>query len=414
MAENNNNESNSKEAENRNNNQPQETTVIHTATPASAQSNANLLMILVLFVILLIGVALAFTLKGESDKEAAEKQRIKDQIAALNGGGADVLANGASLDARITTIVTQANEIRTDYDRMRAGYTSANQQLKNLESEQKGNTSMITRLGTTNAKLQEENDRLKAMAASAKSYQQQVGMLNERNRELEIQVAKLSNGPTNESMKALQDRLSAERMSASELENELTALKRKLTGMVDRSKVDQLNDLIAKNQNLEVELAALRAKLDFSKLFVKSYDQLPLEAQAVFNELKTLEKYSPTELAEAYAQIGLQHKAENMQRVKFETGSSAMDFKQQSILKNKMLASEETDYFLVVGYASTTGDALNNETLSANRATAVASTVNQLKKAGQDVRAVYLGQTSRFSKANPKENQLCEIWRIRK
>jgi len=419
MADNDNNTSNSNRSENRNSDQPrdpqpQETTVIHTASPASAQSNANLLMILVLFVILLIGVALAFTLKGKSDKETVEKERIKNQIAALNGGDDNMLAKGASLDARITAIVDHATRIRTDYDSMRAGYTSAKQQLKVLQNDQNGNMNTITRLSTSNGKLQDENTRLKGLASTSNSYKQQANMLNERNRELEKQVAMLRNGPTTESMKALQDSLSAERMSASQLQNELTALKRQMTGMVDSSKLAQLDDFRAQNQKLQADLAALRAKLDFSKLFVKSYDQLPLEAQTVFNELKTLEKHSPTELADAYAHIGEKHKAENMQRVKFATGSSLMDFTQQSLLKNKMLASDPTDYFLVVGYASTSGDAINNETLSANRATSVASLVNQLKKSGQDVRAVYLGQTSRFSKANHKENQLCEIWRIRK
>ena len=394
--------------------QPLETTVIQTASPASTQSNANLLMILVLFVILLIGVALAFTLKSNSDTEEAKKERLRNEIASLRGGDDNMMAKGASLDARITSIVDHASRIRTDYDSMRAGYTSAKQQLKSLQGEQNGNMSTITRLSTTNGKLQEENDRLKAMAASAKSYQQQASMLNERNRELDKQIQHLRNGPTTESMTALQNSLDNERLAVNELRNQLTSLKRQMTGMVDSSKVDELGALQAANKDLRVQLAALRTKLDFSKLFVKSSDLLPKEAQTVFNELKTLENKSPTELAAAYAHIGAEHKAENMQRVKFETGSSIMDFTQESLLKNKMLASQDTDYFLVVGYASTSGDALNNETLSANRSTAVASLVNQLKKSGQDVRAVYLGQTGRFSKVNHKENQLCEIWRIKK
>ncbi len=412
MADNDNNESNRNQ--NSNNDQPQETTVIHTASPASTQSNANLLMILVLFVILLIGVALAFTLKGKSDAETAEKQRLKNQIVALNGGDNDMLAKGASLDARITAIVQHANEIRTDYDSMRAGYTTAKQQNKGFENERNSNMNTITRLSTTNGKLREENDRLKGMAATAKSYQEQSTMLGERNRELDKQLAILRNGPSVESMTALQNSLSAERIAVSQLQNQLTGLKRQMTGMVDSSKLAQLDELRTQNQKLQSELASIRAKLDFSKLFVKSYDELPLEAQAVFNELKTLESHSPTELENAYAHIGEEHNAENMQRVKFATGSSLMDFAQQSLLKNKMLASDSSDYFLVVGYASTSGDTTSNETLSANRATAAASLVNQLKKSGQDVRAVYLGQTSRFSKTNGKENQLCEIWRIRK
>jgi len=227
-------------------------------------------------------------------------------------------------------------------------------------------------------------------------------------------VATLKNGPTVESVKLLEDTLSEERLNLNELRTELTSLRRQMTGMVDSSRLSELDSLRLKNGELAKQLAALRSKLDFSRLFVKAVDQLPIEAQEVFNELKTLENNSATELAAAYANIGVSHNAENMQQVKFETGSAQMDFKQQSVLKNKMLTSEATDYFLVVGYASTSGDAASNETLSANRATSVASLVNQLKKAGQDVRAVYLGQTSRFSKSNHKENQLCEIWRIKK
>jgi len=130
---------------------PQETTVINTAAPATAQSNANLLLILILFVILLIGVALAFTLKGNADDEAAKKRDLRDKIAALRGGDDNLIANGASLEARISSIVDNANKIRTDHDVMRAGYTSAKQQLKSLKAEQDGNLNTITRLSNINA-----------------------------------------------------------------------------------------------------------------------------------------------------------------------------------------------------------------------------------------------------------------------
>jgi hypothetical protein len=84
------------------------------------------------------------------------------------------------------------------------------------------------------------------------------------------------------------------------------------------------------------------------------------------------------------------------------------------MIKNKLDMTNATDYFLVVGYGSQSKDTALNETLSVNRATGVASIVNQLKKEGQEVRAVYLGQTSRFSTSVIADNQLCEIWRIKK
>ena len=45
-------------------------------------------------------------------------------------------------------------------------------------------------------------------------------------------------------------------------------------------------------------------------------------------------------------------------------------------------------------------------------ATAVAEALNSVKHPGQQVQAVYLGQTDRFGSRTPESNQLCEIWQI--
>ncbi|MGE9271436.1 MAG: hypothetical protein ACQKBU_11590, partial [Verrucomicrobiales bacterium] len=54
----------------------------------------------------------------------------------------------------------------------------------------------------------------------------------------------------------------------------------------------------------------------------------------------------------------------------------------------------------------------DNQTLSSARATAVARELDTLKREGQKVQAVYLGQTKRFGKDSPLENQRVEIWQI--
>ena len=69
-------------------------------------------------------------------------------------------------------------------------------------------------------------------------------------------------------------------------------------------------------------------------------------------------------------------------------------------------------FFLVVGYASTSGDSQTNEELFSKRATRVASMVNYLKKEGQGVQAVYLGEGTRFGPEDAP-NQVCEVWQIR-
>ena len=67
---------------------------------------------------------------------------------------------------------------------------------------------------------------------------------------------------------------------------------------------------------------------------------------------------------------------------------------------------------MVVGYASTTGQADTNRKLSSDRATEVAANIDMAKPGKQVVQAVFLGQTKRFSSRIPERNQVCEVWQI--
>ena len=68
----------------------------------------------------------------------------------------------------------------------------------------------------------------------------------------------------------------------------------------------------------------------------------------------------------------------------------------------------------MVGYASKSGGKEQNQALSSQRATTVASVVNVLRASNQVVRAVYLGETDRFSKTDEMANQICEVWEIKR
>jgi outer membrane protein OmpA-like peptidoglycan-associated protein len=74
----------------------------------------------------------------------------------------------------------------------------------------------------------------------------------------------------------------------------------------------------------------------------------------------------------------------------------------------------EGDLVLAIGYASETGNVDSNRELSSARATAAAELFSGIKRPGQLVQAVYLGQTDRFSSRIPERNQIVELWRIRK
>ena len=391
---------------------------------ANNKPNPNMVMALVLCFMLIIGLAVAFVFKGTDSgngkdqlTELTEKEKLQRLIDAERGGvSSDSRATAAALEGRIAAILENTHAIQSEFEMMKVGYTDAQEKLSRAGNEVQGNMNTISRLGSENTILKGQIAQLQTLARSAQAYQNQAQQLANSNAEKTALIATLQGRPSNESIEQLRKALSNEQVAKEEIIRKSQGLERKMLTMIDDSNQGngQEAELQKQNEELRGQLQALKTNMDFTKLFVKSHKTLPENAQALYLELKGLEGAKKADLPEAYTRIASDLNAINLQRVKFATGSSILNFADQTMIKSKLDTTETTDYFLVVGYASPSGDAANNETLSANRATAVASIVNQIKKEGQDVRAVYLGQTDRFSKSVNADNQLCEIWRIKK
>jgi len=382
--------------------------------------NPNMVMALVLCFMLIIGLGFAVLYKGDDapqpeavvTTEDIEKQSLLQKIAAERAlSSTDGRASAAAFETRIANILDNTHALQTDFEAMKAGYNQAMEDLQIAKNKEQGYQNTIANLSSANSSLKNENAQLRGLAANAQALQQQVDQLS-------TELNNLRGRPTNESLQALRQRLDSEQVTNGELSRKLAELERKLRTMVDASELSlqsqRLAELTRENEDLRRQLQALQTDVDFAKLFVSSSDTLPTYAQALYNELKTLEGSSESQLNQAYTRINRDLNAYNLQQVRFATGSSSLNFQDQTEVKGKIDTTAPNDYFLVVGYASKTGDSDSNQKLSARRATAVASIVNQLKKSGQEVRAVYLGQTDRFSRSVNAENQLCEVWRIRK
>ena len=165
---------------------------------------------------------------------------------------------------------------------------------------------------------------------------------------------------------------------------------------------------------MRYEIQDLRAELDRNSLFIESEKDLPTEAQLLFAKLRSLEDANRQQLEAAYESVRTTLNAEIIHRQTFAKGSSQITFDREKIIQD--ILDKRKDHkalFLVVGYASTSGDNEANRKLSARRATVVASVVNTLKASDQRVKAVYLGETKRFSPKVEIENQICEIWEIK-
>lgn len=214
---------------------------------------------------------------------------------------------------------------------------------------------------------------------------------------------------------SLRDQLALAKNERDRLQNDLTQLRASQSGMVDQNThalVQAENtQLRADNAILRAENQRLLAELAGAKLFVTKDDLSP-RAIALYRELKRIEPENHRARAQIYTRIDSQLNASVREDIVFKTGSADIAQEHETHIKEMAQTAPVNSFFLVVGYASPSGDSMSNEELSSQRATRVASMVNYLKKKGQAVQAVYLGEGNRFG-PDDSPNQVCEVWEIR-
>lgn len=176
----------------------------------------------------------------------------------------------------------------------------------------------------------------------------------------------------------------------------------------------RLDETLRAKEFFEARVKELEAELAKARLFASSESELMPAAVELFRSLRELENRPDSDLTTAYSSLGVKLGANVLHTLAFPTGTSALTPDDEEIITRLGAEIPDGDLMLVIGYASETGNVDNNRTLSSDRATAVAQKFSSIKRSGQLVQAVYLGQTDRFSSRIPERNQLCEIWHIRK
>jgi len=176
----------------------------------------------------------------------------------------------------------------------------------------------------------------------------------------------------------------------------------------------RFDETLRAKEFFESRVKELEAELAKARLFASSESELMPAAVELFRSLRELENRPDSDLTTAYSSLGVKLGANVLHTLAFPTGTSALTPDDEEIIARLGGEIPDGDLMLVIGYASETGNVDNNRTLSSDRATAVAQKFSSIKRPGQLVQAVYLGQTDRFSSRIPERNQLCEIWHIRK
>ena len=176
----------------------------------------------------------------------------------------------------------------------------------------------------------------------------------------------------------------------------------------------RLEEITRARDFFEARAGELEGQLSKAKLFAKNDHELLPEAVELVRGLRKLEGKSDSEISSAYSSLGVELGASVLHTLNFNTGSSDLNAADEEIIRKLLDEIPDGDMLLAVGYASETGDVEANQDLSSARATAAASHCSAIKRPGQVVQAVYLGQTDRFSSKIPERNQIVELWRIRK
>lgn len=378
-----------------------------TETSTAAAPLSPAILVLGFIVMLLLGVLIAQNLKGkggQSSDDAAllqiraeyearradiERQRAEAGLAPLasstSGETADQIAARLKKDADL--LAATSSQLQAMLAQTNTLLSAKNSEL--LTSEQ-SRQSLVNQI----AKYQTDLNRALVDGSTADLMKRQLAEVSAKRdaimTELESTRAKLAEAgtrPSSEAVADLQRRLDEASRAKSFFETQVLDLK--------------------------ARVAELESKLRSQNLFAKNEGELLPTAVELFRSLRLLENQPDSEISAAYSGFGVNLGANVVRKLTFPTGSSVPAPEDETAIRNLPGTLPDEGLILVVGYASETGNVDANQTLSSDRATAVAKTLDAAKLPNQKVQAVYLGQTDRFGSKFPERNQLCEIWQVR-
>ena len=367
---------------------------------ASLKRNLPPLVALAFVIVALMGVLIGVLLHNRSPSPDYNKDDLTDLQSEVDARRAELnrqrVAMGLSpLDGSSEPIGDIADRLKKDADSLVSLATRYQEMLAEKDKEMAATSSKLLDSEKLRRSLYDENNRLQG----------------ERDRAL---IASSDGDRLRADLASMKDQRDA-------LSQELAAAKEAMRTMHAGVSAEEFAELQRRfdearraKEFFEARVAELEGELSKARLFARSEDELLPAAVALVRTLRKLEDRPDSDLTTAYSKFGLELGANVLQTTTFATGSFALTPENQEMIRNLGNDVPDGDLLLVVGYSSRTGNPEKNQTLSSDRATAVAEHYSHTKRPGQLVQAVYLGQTARFSSRVPERNQLCEIWRIRK
>ncbi len=400
--------------------------------PAVKSSQATTALVAVIVVLLVVMLLLSMNGKlaigpsaaSEPSTFSAASAQNQDLRAKLNAErarqGLPPLpedAQSATLTAEriqrdATALVTLSHQWKTELD-------NKDSIIGGLQTELKSRDGIASSLYKQIAELQGQVAEAGNSSQQLLSISEQLKLANSQIENYRQQLVELQGRPSNDELTLLRNQLTQNMDQRNQLQLQLDELRSRANNQVNSSELTELQAELAtirpQYDSQRYEIQKLRALLNKDRLYAESANDLPPEAAQLLTKLQTLEEANDSQLLAAYQSIGTNLNAQVVHSQGFSTGSSQITFDREKVIQDVLSQRRNnSSYFLVVGYASQSGGAENNRKLSAKRATTVASIVDTLKADNQSVKAVYLGETARFSDSQESPNQICEVWEIKR
>lgn len=339
-----------------------------------------------------------------------------------------VLRNGAWLTSGSSTDIkalqAEANALRSEYNNQRVAMglrpiEGTSEPIEEIAGRLKKDAdTLVVLAGSYQKLLAEKDNELTARNAEILRSEKIRAALTADNSRLQSDLQRaLVNGSDFEILRRDLADVKAQRDA---LAAELKEARQKMQTMSAGVSNDEYDDLkrryeeaLRAKQFFEARVKELEGHLEKAKLFARSEDELLPAAVELFRSLRLLEGKTDSEISSAYSSLGVKLGANVLHTLNFATGSSELPQLDDQKVRDFVGQIPDGDLLLVIGYASTTGNVNSNQTLSSDRATAVAQLITDVKRPEQLTQAVYLGQTDRFSSRIPERNQIVEVWHIR-
>ncbi|MGJ8671772.1 hypothetical protein [Rubritalea sp.] len=396
-----------------------------TSTPAN---NPNVLILIVIAMLGVIALMMFFSMQkgngGTAVSSSTDQERLLSLRQSIETKELELKAQGIAIPADTSTINELSERISKDAMVLRNNVENIQQALSSKENALMKAEADLAALKRTFDNTNNEAAKMRSQLIALDGQQANISILRDEVEALKVQLAErdvqideLSSRPNADTVNQFRASLNETMLTNEELNKRIVELELLNANALSSSEADslraQVNQLLPENEQLRLELQQLRAESDYDSLYAKSAEELRPEAARLYADLEKLEGLTPDQLEAAYMKISIDHNAHMIRSVRFKTGSSDVSWKDLTSIKDTITTAKKDSFFLVVGYASTTGNADSNKILSAKRSVTIASIVKHLK-GGTGTRAVFLGQTNRFSSTQPLDNQICEIWEIRK